>query len=258
MRKAILFVFALTAVAGQAQQLNKAFKAGEQLSFRFFYDSWFADITAGTGTATVSDEIQEVDGKRVYHIIGQGNSKGAFNLFFKVNDRFESWVDTSTLLPEQFKRRTREGGYVFDDDVYFNHQAKYIRSRRAVKDVPVGTRDVVSAFYYARNWDLENLKVGEIYKVSFLLDDSVYQSGVKFLGRDTIKIAAGRFASLKFKPMVIKGKVFSDPYPMTLWISDDKNRLPLLAESKIVVGKVKMELTGFRGLRHEPESRLGP
>ncbi|KAF5028606.1 hypothetical protein DSECCO2_657320 [anaerobic digester metagenome] len=70
------------------------------------------------------------------------------------------------------------------------------------------------------------------------------------MGKEVIKTELGSVSCLKFKPMVIKGNVFSEPYPMVLWISDDKNRLPVLVQSAVIVGSVKMELVEYEGLRN--------
>jgi hypothetical protein len=60
----------------------------------------------------------------------------------------------------------------------------------------------------------------------------------------------GKVRCIKLKPQVLTGNVFKDPYPVTLWVSDDKNKIPIMAESAIIVGKVKLELIYYEGLRN--------
>jgi hypothetical protein len=84
----------------------------------------------------------------------------------------------------------------------------------------------------------------------------VYISVIQYLGKEVVKTKAGKFRCLKFKPMVATGKVFSNPYPMTLWVTDDKNRLPILVESAVSVGSVKAELISFSGLANPTEAKL--
>lgn len=120
-----------------------------------------------------------------------------------------------------------------------------------------GTHDVLSAFYYCRALDFSNLKVGDRFPVNFLLDDSVYVSLIEFAGREEVIINMGKFRCLKFKPMVATGKVFSQPYPMDIWISDDLNRIPILAKSAVIVGSVKLELTEYQGLANPVTSLIG-
>ncbi len=256
MKKIIFVVASLFASSLIAQPVNHTFAAGEELTFRFYYDAWLANVTAGYGTVTVQKKTEMQGGYPVYHIVGEGKSKGMFNLFFKVKDRFDTWVDTATLLPYRFTRSTREGGYRKNDVVIFNQQAGTATSSTKQKKIKQGTHDIISAIFFARNIDISKVSVGDVLPVPFFLDDSVYTSAVKYLGRDTITIESGKFSCLKFKPMVATGTVFSDPYPMVLYVSDDRNHIPLLAESAIVVGKVKMELTDFRGLRYPLTSEI--
>lgn len=255
MKPVFLAFFLAISVAVVAQKkepsvTNTAFDRGEELEFRFFYDSWFADITAGYGTLTVTDDKDIKYGRSTYHVVAEGKSKGLFNMFMKVQDRFESWFDQEDLKPYHFVRRTREGGYRKDDDVLFNYSLNQAQSRTATKSLANQTFCIISAFYYARNLDLTNVAVGDIIKVPFYFDDSVYNSAIQYLGKEVVKTDFGQFRCLKIKPMMATGKVFKDPYPMVMYITDDKNRIPVLAESAIIVGKVKMELTGYKGLRN--------
>ncbi len=129
-------------------------------------------------------------------------------------------------------------------------------SRRAIKRVPPNTQDILSVFYYARTLDITGMQPDDSFPLAFFLDDSLYVSKIVFLGREVVKTELGSVSCLKFKPMVIKGDVFSEPYPMILWITDDKNRLPVLLQSAVIVGSVKMELVAFEGLRNPMRSLI--
>ena len=230
---------------------NVSFTYGEKLTFRVYYESYVTGkVTAGTGSLEVSSESVDVSGRKTYHIVGEGKSKGAFNLFFKVNDHFESWVDEEYLVPWRFKRDTHEGGYDYRDEVKFNQFSGNYSSTRANKKMPIGTHDIISAYFHARNLDFSGMKPGDTYPINFILDDSLYLSVIKFIDREDITIELGTFRCLHFKPMVVTGAVFSQPYPMDLWITDDKNHIPILAKSAVIVGSVKMELVKYKGLKN--------
>lgn len=234
-----------------------AFKRGEKLEFRVFYEAMLTGkVTAGYATLEVKNTTKTVQNRPVFHIVGEGKSRAAFDWFFKVRDRFETFMDEEKLIPYMFIRRTREGGYVKDDDVTFNHQLNYASSRNALKKIPTGIQDVISAVYYARNIDFSNAQTGQNFKVNFFLDDSVYVSVIQYLGKEVVKTKAGKFRCMKFKPMMAVGNVFSNPYPMILWVTDDKNRIPVLAESAVSVGAVKAELIQYSGLANPAEARL--
>jgi Protein of unknown function (DUF3108) len=238
---------------------NGAFIRGEKLKFRAYYDSFVTGkVTAGVATLEVKFEDKKIDGRSTYHIIGEGKSKGAFNLFFKVNDRFESYMDEEYLVPWSFIRNTNEGGYAVNDEVRFNQYSGNFSSHKANKKMKTGTHDVLSVFFYCRALDFSNLKVGDRFPMNFLLDDSVYVSLIEFAGREEVITGLGKFRCLKFKPKVATGNVFSQPYPMDVWISDDQNRIPVLAKSAVIVGSVKLELTDYKGLANPVTSLIGP
>jgi hypothetical protein len=237
---------------------NMAFIRGEKLKFKAYYDSFITGkVSAGTATLEVKFEDKKIDGRSTYHIVGEGKSKGAFNFFYKVNDLFETYMDEEYLVPWLFIRNTHEGSYSVDDEVRFNQYSGNFSSHKANKKMKTGTHDIFSAFFYCRTLDFSNLKIGERFPVNFVLDDSVYISLIEFIGREDVKTDLGTFHCLKFKPMVATGNVFSQPYPMDIWVSDDKNRIPILAKSAVVVGSVKLELIEYKGLANPVTSLVG-
>ncbi len=236
---------------------NEAFKTGEKLSFSFYYDAWLTGkITAGIGVIEVKDSDRKFDNRDVYHIIADGTSKGMFNWFYKVHDRFESFIDKEFLAPHYFIRRTREGGYKKDDEYTYDQAGHIVTTRTVTMDIPPYTQDFLSAIYFARTLEGDTLKIGDIIPISFFLDDSVYVSSIVFEGKENIEIELGTFRCLRFRPGLITGEVFSEKYPMTLWVTDDKNHVPILAKSKIIVGNLKAELMEYEGLKNELSSLI--
>lgn len=236
---------------------NTAFTRGEKLTFRVYYQSAITGkVTAGEAKLEVKRKSVTKSGRETYHIEGTGRSKGAFNFFFKVDDRFETFIDEQALIPWYFTRRTREGGYKKDDEVTFRQNQGLAVSRNAVKRIPANTQDIMSVFYYARTLDLTGVEAGESFPLSFFLDDSLYVSKIVFLGREELTTALGKFNCLKFKPMVLTGNVFKEPYPMQLWVTDDMNRLPVMVQTAVIVGSVKIELIGYEGLKNPVHSRV--
>jgi len=228
---------------------NEAFKAGEILQYRFYYDAWLTGkVTAGIGIMEVKESDQEYNDRQVFHIDTEGQSKGMFNWFFKVHDQFDSFVDKDFIAPHYFERRTREGGYKKDDEYRFDHINNTVTTRKQTKSIPRYTQDFISAVYFARTFSTDTLEIGEMIPINFFLDDSVYTSAIIYEGKEIINIGIGKFRCLKFKPGMATGEVFSDKYPMTLWVTDDKNHLPVLGVSAVIIGNVKTELIKYEGL----------
>lgn len=255
-----LFLISAISLAVSAQNVNEehprklennSFNRGEYLTYRVYYDSWLtAWITAGFGTMKIQEEPVMINGRETYHIIIEGNSAGMFNWFFKVRDRFETFMDVETMAPHKFIRRTREGNYVKDDDVIFDHVNLYAQSRYKKKEIPRYVQDIVSAFYYLRNFDFDTAQANDEYFLDFFLDDSVYRTQVIFEGREKIKTEHGEMMCMRFKPQVAVGEIFQQPYPMILWVSDDKNKIPVLAKSGVFIGSVTIELHEYKNLRY--------
>jgi len=241
------------AVSGPA---DLPFQRGETAKYRVFYDSWLTSwVTAGYGYISITDERKMINGRPTFHFEVIGKSAGLFNLFYKVNDRFESYTDEEKLIPYHFKRRTREGSYRYEDDVDFDHNKGLAKSRRAVKRVPPGIQDIVSAFYYMRTLEFSGIQEGHEYSLDFFLDDSAYVSKIIFLGREVVETRLGKFNCMKFKPMVAQGEIFQEPYPMTIWVTDDRNKAPVLIKSTVIIGSVTIELIEVDGLKYPMESQ---
>ncbi|NOU48669.1 MAG: DUF3108 domain-containing protein [Bacteroidales bacterium] len=239
------------------KHLNEAFDDKEFTRYSVYYNSMITgNVTAGEATIEVKTSKQNVFDREVWQIVGEGKSKGAFNWFFKVRDRFESFVDKEAYIPYVFVRRTKEGSYEKDDDVVFYHEDGFAVSRTAKTTIPPNVQDFVSALFYMRTLSISNFDADSNYFIDFLLNDSVYVSKVKFEGIENVKIGLGTFRCLKIAPMMATGEVFSDAYPVIVWVTDDKNHLPILAEAKVVVGSVKMELVEFKHLKNSIEAKL--
>lgn len=236
---------------------NNAFVRGEKLTFRVaFNSSLTGSITGGKATLEVKNENKVLNNRSTYHVVGEGKTTGFIELFYKIHDRFESYFDQDALIARQFVRRTRENNYKKDDLVVFRQEDLLAVSLTKIVKVPANMQDVISAFYYARTLDISNLEPGGIIHVPFFLDDSVYNSRVIFKGRETVKIKLGKFRCIAFRPMVATGYAFDDPYPITIWLTDDANRMPVLIESEQSVGRARVELTSFSGLANPVTAKL--
>jgi len=230
---------------------NNAFKTGEYLKYRVYYSSSLGNLTAGEAILTVKDskDIYSDKNKDVYRITGIGNSKGMFNWFYKVRDKFETFADIQTLLPYTFIRKTREGKYIQDDIVIFDRKEnEAITNSTKVTKISDNVHDFVSALYYMRTISIKDFDADSMYYINFFLDDSVYVSAVKYEGKSEVHTQWGTITCLKIAPMMASGEVFAEKYPMFVFVSDDNNHVPILAESKVIVGSVKMELIEYNGL----------
>jgi len=237
---------------------NHAFKTGEKLTFELSYSSMMTgDVTAGIMTSKIHKNKWVISGDTTYRIKVTGKTKGAFNWFFKVNDVYQTYLDEKYMVPRYFSQRVKEGEYEASRDVRFFHESKkawFINNKNQDSDtvqIDYNVQDLISGMYFARTFNSDSLEFNDIISIPIFLDDSVYHTNLKFIGRKTIETSLGKVACLKFNPSVQTGGVFKDDDKLVVYISDDKNHLPILAESEVMVGKIKIELIKYSGLRND-------
>ncbi|MCU0360271.1 MAG: DUF3108 domain-containing protein [Bacteroidia bacterium] len=224
---------------------NIAFKAGEVLTYRMHYGL----LDAGEAVLEVKPDLKTFGDRKVYHIVGNGYTTGTTDWFFKVRDRYETYLDKDALLPWYFVRRVDEGGFKFSQDYVFDHFSNKVNVGNNQKmDVPPGVQDMVSAFYAARNLDLGKAKEGDVFSLTCFMDKELWPLKIKFIRREVIKTDLGKVHSLLFRPLVQKGRVFKQDEDLSVWISDDNNHIPLRVEAKILIGSVKMDLSACKNL----------
>ncbi|MDF2187362.1 DUF3108 domain-containing protein [Paraflavitalea sp. CAU 1676] len=233
---------------------NTAFQASETLTYKVFYTVVGAYF--GAGEATFSSKIERLNNKPVYHIIGEGKTYSFYDGIFKVRDKYETYVDTATFQPYRFVRNVNEGTYKKYEQVEFNKTTNAAVTNDGVYKVPECVQDVLSAIYYARNIEWDKYKTGDKITFSLFLDKEVFEMYIRYLGKETVKTKYGKFRAIKFKPLLIKGTIFEGGEKMTVWVSDDKNHIPLRVESPISVGSVKVDMISYRNLRHTLSSLI--
>ena len=224
---------------------NKAFHVGEYLEYKLAYGI----INAGTATLEVKDAPQKIQGREAFHIVGRGRSISAFDFFFKVRDRYETYIDKEGIFPWLFVRRISEGGYNKSQDYkFFQNKGKVKNEDNEVYKVPHGIQDMLSSFYYARTIDFSNAKKGDVFEFDSFVDEEIYPLRIKYVGDKTIKVDKGKFHCMVFHPVVQEGRIFEDDDDLTVYITKDENKIPILAKAKVLVGSIRMELTDYKNL----------
>lgn len=253
----ICFLFLASVKFGFAQS-ESSFQAGEWLKFKLSYSGW---VKAGNATLHIKNATY--NGLPVYRVVGKGETTGALKWFFKVKDRYESYFDKSTVVPYKFIRDIYEGGHVKNRIVEFDYDKNVANvndlKRGTKKSVPIqdNIQDMISAYYYLRNhYDTNTIKKGDIVKLNMFFDDEIFGFKLKFLGRQTIKTNFGKVKCLKFRPYVMAGRVFQEEESVTLWVSADKNKIPLKIQADLRVGSIRSDLIAFKGLKFPFELQL--
>lgn len=227
---------------------NSAFRGGEQINYIVYYA--VAGIYVNAGTAVFSANLDRLNGRPVYHLKGEGKTNPSYDWIYKVRDLYESFIDTATLQPLRFIRNVNEGGYKKFETITFNRTANTAVTNKGVFKVPDCVQDVLSAIYYSRNINFNKYRPGEKIPFSMFLDGEVFNMHVRYLGKEEVKTKYGKFNAIKFKPLLIEGTIFSGGEKMTVWVTDDDNKIPVRIESPIVVGSVKVDMMSYKNLRY--------
>jgi len=237
---------------------NTTFKSGEELDYIVAYD-WFVIWTdVGNVKLTISDTT--FGNEPAYKFKALGTTFKNWDWIFKVRDRFETVVDDKTLKPYSAIREIREGNYrQYDKYIYnFNHNVAYARNKTNEKPITLDTIpitgctfDIMSALLYARNVDFTKYNIGDSIPISILLDKESYPIYFRYLGIENFKLKhVGEFECIKFSVMLIEGEMFHEGEDMTIWATNDRNRIVVYAESPILVGSVKARLTSIKNNRY--------
>lgn len=231
---------------------NQAFGFGERLD----YDVGYKFITAGKASFIVGPEPVMIDGRKCYDIRFDVASLESLDWLYRVRDRYRTYVDIDGIFPWKFEQRIREGNYKRDFTATFDQVEKKARTTDGTFDVPPFVHDVVSAFYFVRTHDLKKLRKGQTIALKNFFDKQSYDLEVKILGRQRIEVKAGTFDCVVIEPLVKEGGLFKSDGRILIWLSDDDRKIPVKVSTKVVIGSIDAELTGYRGLRGPLSARV--
>lgn len=243
----LLFLSLSTILLSQMNHIN----SGEKLTYRIHYGF----INAGNAELTTKETNYK--GEPHYHMVGKGSTSGVVNTFFKVRDIYESYINISTGLPSFYIRNIHEGSYRRHYETTFNHNQKTLILNNKLKketrrfNTVEGLQDMLSAFYYLRNKENTELKIGSQIKLNVWIDDEAYPFLLKVVGTKVKRTKFGKIECLKIIPSVQSGRVFKEKEGVTLWVSNDQNHIPIEMEAKLLVGSLKASISGFSNVKYK-------
>ncbi len=244
------------------QSENIAFEAGEEIVYKLYYNWNFVWLAAGEVVFRVRDKGS------TYHISAHGRTYKSYEWFFKVRDKYDTYIDKETLLPLVSIRDIQEGSYSLYDRVSFDHDAGKAVSlrgktketaREKVYDIDPCMHDLLSIVYFCRNIPFDSIPSNYRIPIKIFMDKEVWPLSVHYQGKEAEKKVKGqgKFQTIRFNPDVVAGDYFNEGTKMDIWVSDDANRIPLIIESPVSVGSVKAILKSYSGLRYDMTARTG-
>ena len=223
-----------------SQVNNEAFKVGESLKFLIRY----GPIQAGYAYLEIL-QVRDVNGRRCFEVTSRAESNNFFSTFYKVRDKTVSLMDSVGLYSWHFSKKIREGKYRADIEVIFDQPNYRVITKKDTIKTPAYVQDPLSSLYFLRT---QNIEVGKSYFIDHFSGKKLYPLTVRVLRKETIRVRAGKFTCLVVEPVLKDAGVFNSKGDVTVWLTDDRYRIPVLMKSKILVGSIIAELIEYKGV----------
>jgi hypothetical protein len=226
---------------------EKPYISGEKL----VYVAHFGWLNAGKATFTI--EMSNFEGQNLYHAVAKANTIGLADKLFEVRDVYESFFRPENNHTYLAIRNISEGKYRYYNEVRYNYQEnKVISQKSGEHEVPDNILDMLGAFYYFRESMISRVtQVGDELIMDTYFADEIFPLKMKYVGDEVIKTKLGKFNTMKFTPVVEPGRIFDSEDDVTIWISKDKNYIPVQIRIDLIIGSIKCDLIEYQGLQHE-------
>lgn len=222
---------------------NNAFKVGEKLTF----DVKYGFVKAGVAVMEIP-QMKRIAGRDALNVTFQVNSVPSFDWFFKVRDRYESYIDAQGMFPWRFEQHIREGKYSRDFSAFFDQRKGKAKTSEGEYNIPLYVNDIVSAFYLARTYNYDNMNKGDKIHLQNFYKDKVFPLDVVYHGKEKVTVSAGTFNCFIVEPLVQEGGLFKSEGNILVWLTDDELKIPVKVQTKVVIGAINAELTAYEGL----------
>jgi hypothetical protein len=203
---------------------------GEKLSYVVKY----MGVKIGTLTMEVK-RILEFNGRLVYHIISEVRSSPPLSLFFRVNDRIESYFDIEKLRSLRYIKNLHEGSFIKNEEVIFDYNSCTAIYPTGVIPIPQEVQDPLSALYYLRT---RSLRVGDSLIIPTNSNKKNFSLEVKTLRRERIKTPFGTHSTVVVESLPKLGGLFHHRGRMKIWLTDDERKIPVLIKSSTPIGVI--------------------
>lgn len=226
-----------------------SFGTGETLKYKVHY----GPLNAAEAEVQLAPDIHYVNNRPCYRANVFGRTVGSFNFFIRIRNTWRSYIDTSLILPHKYYRSAEEGKYRRKENVTFNHanHTALVEIPQPLHlKVPENIQDVVSGFYFLRTLDFDRYRVGDVIRLKGYYFKKVYDMQVIYQGRESVETKAGYFKAFKLVPKMPDSDLFAGENSVSIYISDDKNKIPVLIKANLLMGAVKLDLYQYGGLKY--------
>ena len=257
----IALVIFLSSFAGEKRVYrelpNESFGTGERLEYRVH----MGFVNAGYGVMQISDGVFQINGRPCYKVDVYGETTGLTKVFYDVKDNWGTYLDTAAIVPHRFYRYIKENRYRKNEIVDFEHkkdtavvskldkQTKELREKRYYP-IPSDVQDLISGYYYLRVLDFDKMPIGKVLSIDAFFDEELYDFKVRYLGKEKVNTKLGKFHGIVLAPIMPKNSLFRGEDAIKVWLSDDKNKIPLKVKASMFVGAIEVDITHYSNLKN--------
>ena len=240
---------------GDATRLipQSSFGRGEVIRYTVHYGL----INGGEATVETAGSLERVNDRPCYKATVSGRTTGSFDFFLRIRDQWRAYIDTASILPLRSQRDIAEKNYRKKETINFDHNRDVAEVQDHDKDNPKrttvkvanNTLELVSGFYYLRTFNFDRMRIGEVIKVPGYLDGDNFMLEVIYKGREIVETKAGDVRTFKLVPKLPNNKLFRGENAISVYLSDDRNKIPVLFQAEMFVGTVKVDMVRYQGLK---------
>lgn len=236
---------------------NTSFSRGEQLEYKVTVFG----LNVGQAITRVDSRSYNINSRPCYKIDAFGKTTG-ISWIYRVDDNWGAYIDTAAMVTHVAYRKLRENDYRKDEQVTFNHDEHKAHVRVMNKetgvyenvnnfDIPENATDLVGGFIQMRFFDFKKIKPGDTVAISGFFEDQSYKLQIIYKKKEIVHTKLGKIPCHLMVPIMPDNKLFNGENSISVWISDDNNKIPVKIQAKMFIGHTGLELVSFRGLRNQ-------
>ena len=228
-----------------------SFGRGEVISYKVHYGL----LNAADATVETGGSLERINNRPCYKATVSGRTTGSFDFFLRIRDQWRAYIDTTSILPLRAQRDIAEKGYRKKEVIDFDHEHDVAEvfdvrdNKRSTVKIANNCLELVSGFYYLRTLNFERMRVGETVRMPGYFDGDNFMLEVVFKGRQTVETKAGTIRTFKLVPKMPNNKLFRGENAISVYFSDDRNKIPVLFQAEMFVGSIKVDMCGYQGLK---------
>ena len=242
---------------------NNTIAPGEKLVFSASYN--MSGLLTDLAQVTMETSEVNTSSSTLMRLKCTARTYKKWDNFFKINDLYESYVNPRTLTPYLYKREINEGGHYKYVKYNFDYKDRRVKSLRRQKsknfesgywdrkaNIPFsyGAKDLVSTIYHIRNLDIHKAPKGSSDTFTVLFDNVETKVRVTMLGKESIDTKLGRKDCYKLSISIANNDVLKGSNTNVLWLTADKNKIPVYAKFKVAIGNGELKIQSATGLKY--------